>query len=55
MGFSLQEYWSGLPLPSLVYYLTPIKMASVWNTTLLNAGKGVGQQELSLIAAGNAM
>ena len=42
-------------MQTMVYYLTPIEMANIWNTTRLNAGKGVGQQELSLIAAGNAM
>ena len=25
MGFSRQEYWSGVPLPSLIYTLLPIK------------------------------
>ena len=35
MGFSRQEYWSGLPLPSLTHLLPPLK----WSITCWTRGK----------------
>ena len=33
LGFSRQEYWSGLPLPSLKEYIEPRKIRSDLGTT----------------------
>ena len=33
MGFSRQEYWSGVPLPSLIGSLTRCKEQSLWSQT----------------------
>ena len=63
MGFSRQEYWSGLPLPSL---LGNCKSKLQWGITshwsewqsskilqIINAGEGVEKREPSYILGGN--
>ena len=35
MAFSRQEYWSGVPLPSLAYVLLPANPLSVWKTVAI--------------------
>ena len=50
MGFSRQEYWSGVPLPSPIYLIEWTKFRTL---TPPNAGKEVEQQGLSLIAGGD--
>ena len=32
MGFSRQEYWSGVPLPSPIYYLEKIIQIKPWHS-----------------------
>ena len=50
-GFSRQENWSGVPLPSLVYLLEWPKSRIL---TIPNTGEDVQQKELSLFAHKNA-
>jgi len=64
MGFSRQEYWSGLPLPSplitkemqikisMEYCFRPTTMAKTKRTTIPNVRNYVGQLELSYISDG---
>ena len=35
MGFSRQEYWSGLPLPSPIMVLVPVKENTKWKMQML--------------------
>ena len=65
-GFSRQEYWSGVPLPSPTRVIENCKLKQqdtithllerpiTGTKTMPNARGGVGQQELSFIADGNA-
>ena len=48
MGFSRQEYWSGLPLPSPISPLLPLK-----NEAVENAGEGMEKWEPSYTVGGN--
>ena len=48
MGFARQEYWSGLPLPSL-----PVRMAIIKSLQTINAGEGVEKRECSCTVGGN--
>ena len=41
MGFSRQEYWSGVPLPSPEYKLQGTKNSAPEELMLLNCGAGV--------------
>ena len=66
MGFSRQEYWSGVPLPSPTHVIENRKLKQqdtithllekpmTGTQTMPNARGGEGQQELSFIADGNA-
>ena len=51
IGFSRQEYWSGVPLPSLTYLLEWPKSRML---TSLNTDEDMEKLELSVIAGGNA-
>ena len=65
MGFSRQEYWSGLSLPSLRslremqikttvrYHLILVRMAIIKKFKTINAGEGVEKRQPSYIAGGN--
>ena len=44
MGFSRQEYWSGLPLPSLIIYNYNIT-TTLWSFTDWDLGTGVDQKK----------
>jgi hypothetical protein len=49
MGFSRQEYWSGVPLPSLEVSMVVIKK----NVQTINAGENVEKREPSYTVTGN--
>ena len=45
MGFSRQEYWSGVPLPSPMHRAAPIKKLPGPNGNSVNAGKCLDHQQ----------
>ena len=59
MGFSRQEYWSGVPLPSLQnipkmkYHLTLVRMIIIKKLQIIYAGEGVKESEPSCTVDGN--
>ena len=46
MGFSRQEYWSGVPLPSPIYVDLPLKMSFPCGPLLKNPSANAGDEGL---------